>query len=962
MSIVIFASYAGRGQDMTPAVVFTTIALINVIRWPFTMLPMALGSMGQAAVAVGRIGKFLDTPELEEGSRLPLDHVGFEMKHAQFTWAKVETKEEREEREKEEKKEQEEGGKKKDSKEKKVAEAGAATAVAEMDRVTATAAAAQGLGGGALAPLPLNDAVQTSSALDLHDEVKGEEREAEEKQEKAGNAGGSNAGNAAPIPRLTDVNLSLRAGELLVVLGAVGTGKSTLLFGLLGEVEQTAGTTAYNGRIAYVPQSPFIVNDTLKANILFGATEDRERYEAVLTACALRPDLAILPNGDMTEIGERGINLSGGQKQRVQLARAAYQQSELVLLDDPLSAVDQHVAEHLFTHCIDGLMKTRARILVTHSLAFVDHATNIAMLKPTAVKDCYTIAQGTAKELREKDEDFKALEVTYTRGAKDMAGGEGEGGEGSGGKKKTKEEPKPVVKGSLITAPSSSSSSAKADGKGGGARSGALMEEEEQETGVVDWRVYRAYIVAGCSPLAYFLIPFCFAGSQAIQTGSDFWLAQWSNDISGGSSRYDMPTGGYLGVYGALVFATTVVTISRSFSVSTFGLRASKTLHHDLAHEVLRKSISWFDRTPGGRLINRFTKDIFSVPPRTITITPSRCDCRPSLHTSTHSCVCVCVLSRRSTTCCRSCHLLASLTPPSLFLARISGVSSPVPDRVGMCWSTGRSTPSPSLCRWWARSSWSATASTPPPSASLRGAPLPHALSTAAACVPLVRAAVCQIAIILPIMLSVCLPLVALYIWLTRYYRMSNRDLARIESISRTPVSAHFAETLNGAVSIRALRAEQMYIAENQAKTDDNTRALYYSQLVSVWLRARLDVLGALILGSTAVFAIAGVGSTISPGRFGLLISYALAISNGLNYSVMLGSMVRAAYCHCQRHRLQRIPSSASSLPCAVLLYAGGEYDEQRRARAALLRATRRGGMGRGRPRLGQQRAGHAVA
>ena len=143
-------------------------------------------------------------------------------------------------------------------------------------------------------------------------------------------------------------------------------------------------------------------------------------------------------------------------------------------------------------------------------------------------------------------------------------------------------------------------------------------------------------------------------------------------------------------------------------------------------------------------------------------------------------------------------------------------------------------------------------------------------------------------------MLSVCVPLVVVYVWLTRYYRMSNRDLARIESISRTPISAHFAETLNGAVSIRALGAERMYIAENAHKTDDNTRALYYSQLVSVWLRMRLDVLGALILGATAVFAIAGVGSTISPGRFGLLISYALAISNGMNYSVMLGSMAEA--------------------------------------------------------------------
>ena len=150
------------------------------------------------------------------------------------------------------------------------------------------------------------------------------------------------------------------------------------------------------------------------------------------------------------------------------------------------------------------------------------------------------------------------------------------------------------------------------------------------------------------------------------------------------------------------------------------------------------------------------------------------------------------------------------------------------------------------------------------------------------------------ISIIIPIMLAVFLPLVTVYLWLTRYYRMSNRDLARIESISRSPVSAHFAETLQGAVSIRALHAEAMYITENQRKTDDNTRALYFSQTVSVWLRIRLDILGALILGSCAAFAVASVGSTISPGSFGLLISYALGITSGLNYSVMLFSMAES--------------------------------------------------------------------
>ena len=197
--------------------------------------------------------------------------------------------------------------------------------------------------------------------------------------------------------------------------------RSTLLYGVLGEVDQTAGTTSVGGRVAYVAQTAFIVNASLRENITFGCPWDAQRYDEVLTACCLRPDLAILPNGDLTEIGERGINLSGGQKQRVQLARAAYQQSDLVLLDDPLSAVDHHVAEALFAQCINGLMKDRARVLVTHNLSFVDQANNVALVKPTSVKDCYTIAQGSAAQLRDTDVDFKNLLATYAQGSEAVA-------------------------------------------------------------------------------------------------------------------------------------------------------------------------------------------------------------------------------------------------------------------------------------------------------------------------------------------------------------------------------------------------------------------------------------------------------------------------------------------------------------------------------------------------------------
>lgn len=150
------------------------------------------------------------------------------------------------------------------------------------------------------------------------------------------------------IGDLHDINLEIEHKNLIAVVGKVGSGKSSLLSALLGEMEKLHGLVRIHGNLAYVPQQAWIQNLPLKENILFGKPFDKDLYEAVIDACALRPDLAILPHGDMTEIGEKGINLSGGQKARVSLARAVYQNYDVYLLDDPLSAVDSHVGKHIF--------------------------------------------------------------------------------------------------------------------------------------------------------------------------------------------------------------------------------------------------------------------------------------------------------------------------------------------------------------------------------------------------------------------------------------------------------------------------------------------------------------------------------------------------------------------------------------------------------------------------------------
>jgi ABC-type Mn2+/Zn2+ transport system ATPase subunit len=219
--------------------------------------------------------------------------------------------------------------------------------------------------------------------VDQEEKVEGEEsKEASAKQAAA--AGGEadknnkmnheekkedlDAGNDKVEPTLFDINFQVPKGSIVGIVGSVGAGKSSLLNALVGEMKRTNGTVEFCGRVGYCPQTAWIQNSTLKENILFGQPFDEQKYKDVIYHCCLTRDLEILPGGDLTEIGERGINLSGGQRQRVSLARAVYFDADVILLDDPLSAVDAHVGRFLFENCIMGTLKEKTRILVTHQL------------------------------------------------------------------------------------------------------------------------------------------------------------------------------------------------------------------------------------------------------------------------------------------------------------------------------------------------------------------------------------------------------------------------------------------------------------------------------------------------------------------------------------------------------------------------------------------------------------------
>eukprot|EP00879_Flechtneria_rotunda_P024838 GHRR01026356.1.p1 GENE.GHRR01026356.1~~GHRR01026356.1.p1 ORF type:complete len:469 (+),score=138.30 GHRR01026356.1:65-1408(+) len=185
---------------------------------------------------------------------------------------------------------------------------------------------------------------------------------------------------------LSDVNFTARPGSLTMVVGSVGSGKSSLLSALIGQMERVHGTVAVGGKVAYVAQTAWIVNDSVQENIVMGEDFDPSRYRVAVDVSQLLPDLDILPSGDATEIGDRGVTLSGGQKQRISIARAVYSDADVYLMDDPLSAVDSHVGRALFERCIRGVLASKTVILVTNALQYLPYADNVLWLEHGSIR------------------------------------------------------------------------------------------------------------------------------------------------------------------------------------------------------------------------------------------------------------------------------------------------------------------------------------------------------------------------------------------------------------------------------------------------------------------------------------------------------------------------------------------------------------------------------------------------
>ncbi|ESO12440.1 hypothetical protein HELRODRAFT_105347 [Helobdella robusta] len=407
-------------------------------------------------------------------------------------------------------------------------------------------------------------------------------------------------GNNKPV--IQDINLKVEKGAFVGVVGQVGCGKSTLISAILGETEKVHGSVSINGSIAYVAQQAWIQNASIEENILFGNVMDRAKYNKVLEACALLPDLELLPARDATEVGEQGINLSGGQKQRLNLARAVYSNRDIYLLDDTLSAVDAHVGKHIYDQVLgkNGLLKDKTVIFVTHGLRFLQDFSTIVVLKDGRISEMGTYNEllsnkgAFAEFLRThiqqeaQDENIKMDEEGKISQEKDnsvLATKHAQNKESIMLTSFSKQK-------SVVLSSSENKPLMKKDNR-------KLMTEEKMEKGGVKLAIYKTYMQALSYPIAISVLIFLVL--QAVfSISSNFWLSDW----------IDPDVVMRIGVYGALGLGQSLAVLAGAFILARGALMASNSLHKLLLYKVLRSPMSFFETTPVGRLINVFAKDI----------------------------------------------------------------------------------------------------------------------------------------------------------------------------------------------------------------------------------------------------------------------------------------------------------------------------------------------------------------
>lgn len=628
--------------------------------------------------------------------------------------------------------------------------------------------------------------------------------------------------------KLRDIDVAFKPGKLNVIVGPTGSGKTSLLLALLGEMEHVSGKvflpgiiprddlvvdprTGLTESIAYCSQGAWLLNDSIRNNITFASPFNQERYDKVVEACSLTRDFEILAAGDQTEIGEKGIALSGGQKQRVSLARALYLNSRHVLLDDCLSAVDSHTAAWIYDNCISGpLMANRTCLLVSHNVALtITNAEWVVVMNNGRIK-----VQGPPDELAANgDLGDDEMIKTSTLNSRSESTTSLKGLELKNSEMKAKAA---IIEAKLKKIQVEDDEAVKTDGK--------LVEEESKSDGVVGVDVYINYskefggLAVWIGILVVFIIPQCIYFYQS------WWLRDWSQSTASATesihsvgfaatSVHGQSTGlfsapslvynvvstktneffttmkahkdekstmYYIAIYALIGVVYAFTATFKSLWVYFAGVTAGNNIFKHVLHKVLRAKLRFFDKTPLGRIMNRFSKDIESVDQELIPFAEG-----------TFACIVNCISTLIIITC---------ITPGFLVFAIIVSY---------------------------------------------------------------------------------------LYYLVGVFYLTLSRELKRFDSITKSPIHQHFSESLTGVATIRAYGVENRFMKQNLSAIDTNNRPFFYMWVANRWLCLRVDVVGSLVMFFSGVFVLTSIGK-IDAGLAGLSLSYAISFSEAALWIVRL--------------------------------------------------------------------------